>query len=160
MKKTTVSVISALTGLCAGIGITINKFIKLMEQKDDNRVKMEEFYYILNRWLEVKQKGKNLKEFFEDNEFSSIAIYGTKELGIALYRELKDTNIQVLYAIDQNPSDVMEGIKVYTPQEDLPQVDVIVITAPHYYNAIEDELYKNVNYPVVSIEDVVCEVDY
>lgn len=58
-------------------------------------------FYIFNQWLYLRQKGKQLYLFFEDNQIENIAIYGMGALGERLYDELKDSSISVRYAIDR-----------------------------------------------------------
>ena len=47
---------------------------------------------------------------------------------------------------------------VLTPDDDLPEVDLIVVTPVHYFDEIEEMLADKVDCPVISIEDVVYEV--
>lgn len=127
---------------------------KEISEKRDFSEKMLTYYRILNRWLMLKQQGKSLTEYFYKNEFHSIAIYGYRELGQRLYDELKETDIEVKYIIDKNIDTVSADVDIYTPDAELPYVDVIVITATYYYDEIEDELYDAVEYPIISLEDV------
>ena len=81
-----------------------------------------------------------------------------KELGERLYDELKDSDIKVLYAIDKNADAIYAEVDVLTPDDDLPEVDLIVVTPVHYFDEIEEMLADKVDCPVISIEDVVYEV--
>lgn len=125
---------------------------------DDWVEKLKEFYNILNQWLILKQEGKSLAEYFEQNHYKTVAIYGMKELGERLYDELKDSDIQVKYAIDRNADQIYAEVDVVTPDDGLAEVDVVVVTALHYYDEIEGMIADKVDCPVVSIEDVVYEI--
>ena len=59
------------------------------------------------------------------------------------------------YGIDKNVDRVDGGIEIKKLEEKLFPVDVIVITPFFMYKEIEEELMELVNYPIVSIEDVV-----
>ena len=101
MKKVAIAVLLMITGCAVGAGIAATILTKKIDKKSDFCSKMSEFYRVLVQWLIHKQEGKNLSEYFERNEYKTIAIYGMKELGERLYNELKDTNIKVAYAIDK-----------------------------------------------------------
>ena len=45
-----------------------------------------------------------------------------------------------------------------TPDDELEPVDVIVVTAIYYFDEIEDMLSEKVDYPVISLEDILYEV--
>ena len=77
-----------------------------------------------------------------------------KELGILLYKELLNENQQVKCLIDKDLSVSDGSFVVIQPNEEIPQVDVIIVTAIHYYDAIYSELKKITNADIVSIEDV------
>lgn len=68
--------------------------------------------------------------------YKSIAIYGMRELGTILYKELEDSDTTVNYFIDRQYSVCEMGVPVYNPCDELPDVDVVVITAIHYFDDI------------------------
>lgn len=126
---------------------------------EDKRKKMVEFYNLLLEWLSVKQQGKDLASYFVKNNYKTVAIYGMKELGEHLYFELKNTNIQVKYAIDKKADDIVSDIKVLCPSDSLESVDVVVVTAIHYFDEIQGELSAIIDADIVSLEDVVYNID-
>lgn len=162
MKKSNGKLLAALAGAVAGavaggaaIGTTLNKETSA---QNENLKKMISFYHVLNQWLTVRQEGKSLAEYFKRNNYKTVAIYGMKELGERLYDELKDSGVTVKYIIDKNASAIYANEDVVTPDEDLEPVDVIVVTAIYYFNEIEEMLLEKVDYPIVSLEDIVYEV--
>lgn len=122
------------------------------------RDKIISYYNILNQWLELKQDGISLVQYFEENNYRTVAIYGMKELGERLYEELRLSQIEVKYAIDRNADNIHAELEVIHPDEELPDVDVIVVTASFYYDDIEDALQKKTNCKIVSLEDIVYEI--
>ena len=113
------------------------------------------FYNLLVEWLNLKQQGVNLKEYFENNGYKTVAVYGMKELGERLVDELNSTGIEVRYVVDRNKDSVVTYLPKYTPDEELPEVDVMVVTAVYYYGEIAKEMEEKVTFHVVSLEDVV-----
>ena len=99
-------------------------------------------YNTLNQWLKLRQEGRSLVEYFEKNEYKTVAIYGMKELGERLYDELSGSNIEVLYAIDKRADRIYANVDIVTPEEEL-------------FDDIEEVLASKVDYPIISIEDVV-----
>lgn len=126
-----------------------------MKHQQEFSKKIVSYYALLNQWLKIKQQGKSLTEYFHKNDIQSIAIYGYKELGERLYDELKGSDIEIKYIIDKNIDYIRAEIDVYSPDESLPQVDAIVVTATYYYDEIEDELNDMGDFLIISLEDVV-----
>ncbi len=128
---------------------------QILRLVDENK-KKQEFYDVLIKWLKSKESNYHLEDYFCLNNYSKIAIYGMKELGELFFDELrKCDNISVEYAIDRITVVKYKDLPILSPDDCLPKVDVIVVTAIHYYNDIEDSLKEVVDCPIVSIEDVV-----
>ncbi len=132
--------------------------LKKIDTLTDGNFKFKEFYDVLNQWLRVKQEGKNISEYLLKNNYRNIAIYGMRELGEALLEELKDTEVNVKYAIDQNAEDIYVPIDVLRPDDDLEPVDAVVVTAIHWYEAIEINMKDKLGCPVISLGDIVYEL--
>ena len=75
------------------------------------------------------------------------------ELGNRLYEELKETEIIMKYGIDKNSG--FGEIEILDIDDELPEVDVVVVTAVFDFDKIESNLKDKVNCPVISLEDIV-----
>lgn len=162
MKRGFGGVLSTLTGMAVGAvaggaaaGSASSKKIKKMS---DGAAKVHALYMAFDQWLHLRQEGKTLVEYFEKQGYKTVAIYGMKELGERLYDELQDTDITVKYIIDKNAYSIYADVDVITPDEELEPVDVIVVTAIYYFDEIEEMLSEKVEYPIVSLEDILYEV--
>ena len=116
-------------------------------------------FHILNKWLQIKNAGKSLKPYFEENYLSSVAIYGLGAMGQRLYEELQLEGIDVKYGIDQNAKNIqIEGLEIKTLEEELLKVDVVIVTPIAFYE-IEKSLCNKMgeDLAIVSIED---SIDY
>ena len=122
--------------------------------------KQLEFYKLLVAWVEIKQKGKSLVEYFSRRSYKTVAIYGMKELGERLFEELENTDVQVKYTIDKNLAEMYKNTKYKTvaSSDSLEAGDVIVVTATHYFATIYAELARNTDAEIVSLEDVIYEI--
>ena len=112
----------------------------------------------MNQWVKVKQDGKNLSEYFEKNKYEKIAIYGLSYAGETLLSELQDSSIQIAYGIDQNADSIYSDINVYSLEDSLEPVDVVVVTAITFFNEIEKKLSGKIDCPIISLEDILYEI--
>ena len=162
MKRGLSGALSTLAGMGIGAaagGITAGTMSsKKIKELVDGHAKVHELYMAFDQWLRIRQEGKTLVEYFEKNDYKTVAIYGMKELGERLYDELENSGIEVRYIIDKNADSIYADVDVITPDDDLEPVDVIVVTAIYYFDEIEEMLSEKVDYPVVSLEDILYEV--
>lgn len=157
MKK--ISITALVSGGLIGAAITGGflsyKKNKVIMEKENKINKFRSYYCLLNQWLALKEEGKKLESYFINNKYKTIAIYGMGELGTRLYNELKNSSIEVLYAIDKNATSIYSDLKIYGPNDKLDTVDVIVVTAIFAFDDIVNDLNKISHCPVISLEDVV-----
>lgn len=142
-------------GIAAGIGYEFVKEEKRLDKMEDKEKKFESFYRLLIAWVEVKQEGKNLSEYLKFNKIKSIAIYGMRELGQRFADELKDSDIEIKYIIDQNADTIDTDYLIYKPADNLESVDAVIVTAIYFYQDIEEELSKKMDCEIISLEDVI-----
>lgn len=158
MKKGTLTGLSLLLGASTGAAAVGFQQRKKNVATEDLLQKMGEFYKLLLKWLEIEQKGHSIRSFFVENGYKSIAIYGMKELGERLFEELKDSEVEVKYIIDKKADTMYADVDIITPEEPLEEVDAIVVTAIHYMDEIEEMLEEKVDYPILSLTEIVDEV--
>ena len=79
-------------------------------------------------------------------------------VGETLIEELKGSNVEVAYGIDQNADSIYADVDIVTMEENLDEVDVIVVTAITFFDEIEEKLSGKVNCPIISLEDILYEV--
>lgn len=80
------------------------------------------------KWLEIRQSGHDLGEYFKNNHIQSIAIYGMGVLGCRLYDELEDSDIQIKYLMDRNPKGMDAILEFSSLEEKKTDVDAVVVT--------------------------------
>ena len=153
MKKGTV--IGTLVGAVVGVTLGGNMANKKLVEKETKIDKFKQYYNMLNEWLRIKQEGKNLVKYFEENNYKEIAIYGMGEMGNRLLDDLKDSSVVVKYAIDKNAESTYAEIDVKKIDDELEKVDAIVVTAVFAYDDIVEDIQDKFLCPIVSLEDVV-----
>ncbi len=158
MKKGMAAVLSAITGgalASASVYNVMNKEIKKEKMLDG---KNEAILKAYSRWVTLKQEGKSIAEYLKENGYRKVAIYGMHYLGENLYNELKNTDIEIKYAIDRNAANITSSIPVYTPDEALEEVDAVIVTAFYFYADIEGQLGNYLDCPILSLEDILFEM--
>ena len=162
MKKRTNGILSLLAGGTIGalsgiLGVGKYAVGKLhdMKKMSDKHLAL---YLMMDQWVAVKQEGKNLSSYFEGKGYNKIAIYGMSFAGERLVRELKNTKVIIEYGIDQNAVKLNADINIYTPEEDLQEVDAVVVTPIFFFDEIEEKLAKKFKCPIISLEEVLFTV--
>ena len=137
---------------------TVRYYRKRTEEEIDKANKYIECYDILIHWLGLMQEQKKLTEYFKRNEYRTVAIYGMKEIGMLLLSELRREGIEVSYAVDRNADEISADITILKPSYAMPEVDVIIVTALHYFDKIYLEIRELTNAEIVSAEDILWAV--
>lgn len=140
--------------------IQIGKAVTKAKKENFYKLKKYQSYYkIFSSWMVLRNKGRMLSEYFKDRNFKNVAIFGLGQLGICLYEELKNSNINVKYAIDINAAHFSYlDLKVVSPESQLEAVDVIIVTPFLEYKKIVDELREKTSYEIVNLEDVISSI--
>lgn len=159
MKKGIIAGISGIAGAVAGAAAASKAIEKKTKVSKELENKMICYYHVFNQWLSLKQEGKSLVQYFRDNDYKTVGIYGMKELGERLYDELKESDIKIECIIDKNAGSLFFDMDIITPEDEIPLMDVLVVTASYYFDAIETEMSAKVNCPIVSIEDIIYEIE-
>ncbi len=149
----------AILGTAAGIAageLTIGKARKkAMHKIEEDDRKFHEFYWLLLQWVHMHNEGRKISTYLKSCGYHTVAIYGMKELGETLLYELKNSGIEVKYAIDRNAEELYAEIDVFHPDEELEAVDAVIVTAVHWFNDIEVKIKQKLDCPVLSLEDVI-----
>lgn len=155
MKKWIHETAGIVVGIVTGVKLAEKILSEPLRKTQEEAAKFQLLYQMMGTWVELKQRRVNVIEYFKQYGYSRIAIYGMGLAGQTLYNELKMTEIQVIYAIDKNGDNVPSEIEVYSPEEVLPEVDVIVVSAISYYEEILELLQEKVNCVIVPLDDIV-----
>lgn len=163
MKKGVISILSTLAGAAAGAataGIAVGNLKGKEIDKQARRAnKNASVIDALARWVSIMQDGKSVKDFFVENNYKTVAIYGYHYIGERLFEELRKNGIEVKYAIDQNRSGLQADIEVKKLEDDLEEVDAVIVTPVFYFNEIEDKLVEIFDCPIISFEEVLSETE-
>lgn len=158
MKKGIGETLSLMMGTILGAGVVGKIIMKRAKTQKENSDKHLALYLMMNQWVKVKQKGKNISEFLLQRGYKKIAIYGMAFVGETLYDELKDSRIEIAYAIDRNADSIFAEIDVVSPDVELDEVDAIIVTPIFFFDEIEEMLSEKTDADIVCMEDILYEI--
>lgn len=158
MKKVMAAGLGVIAGIIAGgvSALQVGKG-KIGKYKDLDR-KNNMILGLYNKWMYARNEGKTIAEYLKENGYKSVAIYGMHYLGENLLEELTANEVEVKYAIDRNADKISSEVSLLRPEDDLPNVDAIIVTAFYFFNEIQSNLQERVDCPVLSIEDLIYEI--
>ena len=146
-------------------GVDIRDEINQMRMKEKQHQELYQYfdktyknYGVLKEWLLLHIKEKRISDYFDRNNYHKIAVYGMAELGQFFVMELENSGLDVKYGIDRRAETIAAEIPVLTLEDDLPPVDVVIVTAVYYFNQIADCLKDKLECPVISIEDILYSI--
>lgn len=158
MKNGVLSFVSVLTGAVLGAGVMGKIKGKSVKKAEKMSGKHLALFLMMNQWVKIKQENKDLSSYFEKKGFKKIAIYGMSYVGETLVDELKNSNITVLYGIDQKADSIYADVDIVFIEDELQEVDAIVVTAITFFDEIEQKLSGKVDCPIISLDDILYEV--
>lgn len=98
-----------------------------------------------------------MSSYFDNHGYKKIAVYGMSYAGETLINELKDSEVELAYGIDQKVG-LYSYIDILSVDDPLPEVDAVVVTAITFFDEIEEKLRDKVSCPIISLEDILYEV--
>ena len=140
-----------------------NNFKKIITKYKEVNTVYEKYNDLLHLWIKNKNDNKNLVDYFTKNNYKKIALYGYGKMAVALYDELKNTDIVIKYFIDNEKED---GEKEHNniPIIDIfevvgqPTVDIIVVTPLDNFDNIKKVLQNAcTKADIVSIQNILEE---
>jgi len=100
---------------------------------------------------EVKKLANIVEKFMLGRGHQSVAIYGMGGMGIWLLNILSHTNLKLQYGIDLRGNKIKSDVPIFCPNENLPNVDVIIVSVYAEYNHIIFLLKKYSKAAILSI---------
>lgn len=140
--------------LCAEyICISNQKLSEVIKGYEGNR-----FYYNLClKWLRTEDLTENINRFFKDNKYNTAAIYGMGDIGKILYAQLKLCDIIITFLCDKKRivlEDIEPEINIYLPEEDWPDVDLLIVTPVAYYDTIKIETSHKGSFDIICVTEL------
>lgn len=111
-------------------------------------------------WVEHKIQANQIAEYLHAHSIQKIAIYGMTDVGVMLYKLLKDTDIKIVSGIDRSKKNLNLPIQIVKPKEFSESVDAIVVTSIYYFSEIYDVMRQQVgdNLPILGLDEILYEI--
>lgn len=155
--KNRIKVIGSLLGVGIPVYLAGRWQQRCIDRWKEESRKQRAMYLLMNQWINIKQAGRNLEEYFTKNGYRKIAIYGMGPMGQQLVKEFKDSSVETVYGIDQNSDKIFAGIRVVKMDDELADVDAVVVTVIKGFDVIREAILEKLNCPVIAIEDILNE---
>ena len=156
-------VLAFMTGFFAGSVRTAKKIMKQYDEQRETADKHQRYEMVYSTWLMAKKYGVPLDAYLMKQGIHKVVIYGTTEYGFRLYHELKDTQVEVLYALDRNPKYKIPGLKTYRwgdkneqpPEEQKQSADAVIVSLFLMMDEIEPALSEAGYTCIISLEQLI-----
>ena len=148
-------VISIILGLALGGIAMLYRCGYLLDRKEDEIKKYSSYFELMDRWLSLKESGKDIGKYFEDNNIKTVAIYGIGKIGNHLRNELEKIGVKVVYIIDEGEKAFYHEKNIYSVKDKLPKVDLIVVTPINEYESIKEKIEEVNDISVVSVDSII-----
>lgn len=159
LKKIIWIIVKVLLIVVGFLGALFYFGLVISRNKDQTVQKYKTYFKLMSDWMELIEKGIYVQHYFESNGFHSIAVYGGRDAGYHLVKQLMNTEVHVACIIDKTVfSNNFRNIPIYRLNEELPAVDVVIVTPVWDYLNIKQQLLNKVNCPVISLEEIIAEV--
>lgn len=135
-----------------------NKHIDSYQKSETVNVKMYVSYYrLLEKWMVLHEKGGSVKQYFMQHDIKNIIIYGLGKMANHLMEDIKESDINVVCAVDIGAINKYSHFPVITLDEEIPDADCIIITPVHEAESIKESLKNRTAVPVLSLTDILDE---
>lgn len=121
-----------------------------MENFEDNII----YQKIDEKWKALYAAGETIDFYFKSRKLHKIAICGMGYLTLRIIDDLKSSKLSVEYLISSNQTERLNSLKVFKIGEELPAVDIIVVTELENYLITERMLCEKNCIEVISIQEV------
>jgi hypothetical protein len=131
-------------------------------QGDCQTNKFRELYNLAIQWVVIHQKNIDLADELFNRNYKRIVIYGMSDIGNRLFFELsQNSKIQILYTIDQGEPKQYYDFNCVKLEElyKYDEPDVVIVTVPHMFDEIKNNLSKYFQCDVISMTDFLYELD-
>ena len=114
---------------------------------------------IMDMWIAVYQKGNSVAGYLSENGISKVVIYGMSLLGTRLFEELRNSNVDVLYGIDNDPHIYTANVDIHC-LDDVPneRPDMVIVTAMQTYEQVYQNLISKGYIRIKGLDDILFEV--
>lgn len=129
------------------------RYKKEVEYYKNKMIRFEGYWKILDKLLVFKERGRAVADLLNERDIHTIIIYGIGMLGRHIAHDLSGSQVKIVCAIDRKISNEFE-FPVISLEEEIPEADAILVTPTYDFLQIKEQLKKNTQISILSIEDI------
>ncbi len=107
---------------------------------------------LLYKWLVAEKMNINILSIINNTEAENIGIYGYGIVGKQLANDMKDAQIKITCIIDRNAHNLGCDYPIYTLDDELPELDMIIVTSVNL-NEVKNRM-KQENCKIILLRDI------
>ncbi len=147
----------------AVLGISFAAFTTWAIEENLSKSQKEKSRYfglfsLLNDWMYINNHGASISDYLTKKGYKRVAIYGMSHIGHRLKEELEKKGLTVCYGVDRDGSIVIDGFKIYSPQDILPKADAIIIATYQNYEDLRELLQNKTEADVLFVKDILSDL--
>ena len=147
--------LALITGLTRNLS-QIKEAERIQWTRAESNVATKQMFIL---WIEHGIQARQIKDYLYAHNIKKLAIYGMTDVGVMLYKLLKDTDIEVVSGIDRSRKTLNLPIQIVKPKEFSEAVDAIVVTSIYYFSEIYDTMRRQVgnDVPILGLDEILYE---
>ena len=139
-----------------GFDLEKQKSISMLGTKENINIEMYRSYYrLLEKWMILREKKISVKQYFASQGIRNIIIYGMGKMTHHLLEDLKDSDINIVCAIDRGAFEMNSDFPIISGETEIPEADCIIITPVYDVESIKPKLERKTSVPIISLSEVV-----
>lgn len=112
---------------------------------------------ILNQWLILQHSNMKVAHTLSEYGVKKVVVYGMGIMGRHLVRELQNTDIEILYALDRSVTSMFCGIEVRKLKERIEGADVVINTVLVDDAQVTSMIGKYYDGKILALENLIFE---
>ena len=115
------------------------------------------YYRLLEKWMVLHEKGIKISRFLAKKNLHNIIIYGMGKMASHLIFDLRDSDINIVCAIDKKAANMYGEFPIISGEDEIPEADCIIVTPVYEFERIKNQIKEKTAIPIISLSDVIEE---
>lgn len=125
------------------------------KNKDKRICRLQQSKCMLECMLDMIENGIMFTDVLPIRKESRIAVYGNGNIGKHVIRELFKEEVNVCCIIDRiSCTSTFENIPIFSPEDDLPSMDIVLVTVVDEYEDVKQKLLSKLECPIINLAEV------
>lgn len=124
---------------------------------NDNGQRIKEFYKVLNKWMFMKNEGKNIDTILCSRGIKKVAIFGMGDMARHVIKELEHGDCEISGVIDFSSDYFYEDIQTKRIEDFEDEADIVIYTDAFLDSQIVERLKERFYEKVFSLSDIIFE---